>query len=198
MSRKRVLGLLGLLGGLLGILLAIAFSTTEFGYPGTAAYRTYETLNRLTGLPLLLMACGWLGLALTLPPGNGRTAAWLACASSVVMAVGTAAEFWFFSDQPYGVWNNGRMVSYMAFFISLLLLTISATVAGVFLWRSGAQPRWCAAVLMMAVPLYFASVFILATNFLAPALLALVVGWLLMHGVRAHLEEGRHAGLPLP
>ncbi len=180
MSQQRILGLVSLLGGLLGILLVVAFSTTGFGYPGTAAYRIYETLNRLTALPLLFMACGWLGLALMLPSGYGRKNAWTAFAASLVMAAGTAAEFWFFSDQPYGVWTNGRMVSFMAFFIASLVLYICSTIVGVYLLRSGTGSRVGAAILMAAVPLYIAVVFTLNSNFIVPAALALVTGWMLL------------------
>lgn len=180
MSRERILGLFSLLGGLLGILLVTAFSMTGFGYPATAAYRVYEMLNRFTALPLLLMACGWLGLALMLPSGYGRKAARVTFAASFVMTFGTAAEFWLFSDQPYGVWTNGRMASFMAFFIASLILYVGATVIGLYMWRAGTGLRAGAVVLMIAIPLYIVAMITVGSNFIVPALLALVSGWLLL------------------
>jgi hypothetical protein len=193
MPRDRILGLLSLLGGLLSLLLVVAFASTGFDVPGTAAYSIYETLNRLIALPLLLMACGWLGLALSLPFGAGRKSAWLAFAASVVMAAGTAAEFWLFSDQPYGVWANGRMISFLAFFIASLVLYICATLAGIFLWRVETGSRAGAAILMATIPLYIANVFTLNSNFLIPAALALVVGWVLLRLPLRNRVSGRNS-----
>lgn len=191
MTHARILGLMGILGGLIGVVLVAFFATNDFGYPGTAAYRTYETLNRLIALPLLLMACGWLGLALCLPSGAGRKGAWLAFVASILMAAGTAAEFWLFSDQPYGVWTNGRMASFKAFFIASLILYICATLVGVYLWRAESGPRPAAAILMGAIPLYIAVVFTINSNFLIPALLALVVGWVLLSSPMRNRVSGR-------
>ena len=192
MSRTRILGLLSFLGGLLGVVMVAVFAANDFGYPGTAAYRTYETLNRLIALPLLLMACGWLGLALCLPSDAGRKGAWLAFVASILMAAGTAAEFWLFSDQPYCVWTNGRMASFMAFLIASLSLYICATLVGIHLWRAESGPRPAAAILMAAIPLYIAVVFTLNSNFLIPALLALVVGWILLSSPIRNRVSGRN------
>lgn len=183
MTPERSYGVLGVTAGLLGLGLVAAFAAGDFGLPGTAAYRVYETLNRLIAIPLLLMACGWLGLALALPKGYARASAWLAFAAAVVMAAGTAAEFWLFSDQPYGVWTNGRMASFMSFFVASLLLYVAATVVGVALWRSGAGSRVAAVVLMAAIPLYAAAILTLGSNFLAPAILALAAGWAAIRSV---------------
>lgn len=61
MKNIRLLAVLSLIGSALGFLLIIAFSMTGWGVPGTAAYRTYELLNRLMAIALLLMAAGWAG-----------------------------------------------------------------------------------------------------------------------------------------
>jgi hypothetical protein len=180
MTRQRILGLMSIVGGLIGIVLVVFFATNEFNYPGTAAYRTYEVLNRLIALPLLLIACGWLGLAFVVPKGFGRVAAWVAFAASVLMAAGTAAEFWLFSDQPYGVWANGRMISFLTFSVASLILYISATIVGVRLWRAEAGSRFGAVIFIAAIPLYIAVVFTLNSNFLVPSVLALVAGWIVM------------------
>lgn len=190
MSRDRFLGLLGMIGGLAGLALVAVFAMTDFGMPGTAAYRTYEMLNRLIALPLLLMACGWLGLALMLPFGYGRKGAWLAFVLAVAMAIGTAAEFWLFSDQPYGVWTNGRMISFMTFFIPSLFFYLCATLVGVYQWRSGKGSRAVVIVLIAAIPLYIISVFTLNSNFLIPAVLAMAAGWLVWSFQRSRTVVG--------
>lgn len=193
MSRDRIFGLLGIFGGLAGLTLVAVFAMTDFGMPGTAAYRTYEMLNRLIALPLLLMAAGWFGLALILPSGNGRKGAWVAFVAAVAMAIGTAAEFWLFSDQPYGVWTNGRMISFMTFFIASLFLYICATLVGVYLWRSGMGSRAVVIVLIAAIPLYIISVFTLNSNFLIPAVLAMAVGWLAWSSRGSRVVVGKTA-----
>jgi fucose 4-O-acetylase-like acetyltransferase len=136
-------------------------------------------LNRLIALPLGLMSCGWLGLALITAKGPEKIASWLALVASIVMAAGTAAEFWFFSDQPYGIWTNGRMASFMSFFVASLILYGCATLIGLRLLRSGANPRLGPIALAAAIPLFFANVIWLNVNFLIPALLAVVVGSML-------------------
>ena len=53
MTIKRWMGLLSLLGGISAVSLIVAFASASWGEPGTAAYRTYETLNHLTAFALL-------------------------------------------------------------------------------------------------------------------------------------------------
>lgn len=55
---RRWLGVFSLLGGITAIPLMVAFLATGFGEPGTAAYGTYERLNRLMAVSLLLMSAG--------------------------------------------------------------------------------------------------------------------------------------------
>jgi len=56
---RRWLGVLSVLGGITAVPLMIALLATSFGEPGTAAYDTYERLNRLMAGSLLLMTGGW-------------------------------------------------------------------------------------------------------------------------------------------
>jgi hypothetical protein len=172
------LGILSLIGGVTAVPLMIAFAITGWGAPGTAAYRTYELLNRLMAISLLLMAAGWLGLAFRIPAGYGRWGAWLALLASLVMVAGNAAEFYLFSDQPYGNFSNQRNISWTAFSLGSLVLDIGATIVGVAMWRRRLWPRWSGMLLMLALPLDILAFFILSP-FLGPAVLALAVGRLL-------------------
>lgn len=69
---RKWLGVISLLGGISAIPLMITFNLTDWGEPGTSAYQTYELLNRLMSVALLLMIPGWVGLGLLIPTGYGR------------------------------------------------------------------------------------------------------------------------------
>jgi hypothetical protein len=176
MSHFKVLGWLSIAGGIAGVILSLAFAATSWGEPGTAAYQTYETVNRLTSFALLLMACGWLGATLALPKGYGRTGAAVAFIASVVMVIGNAAEFWFFTDLPYGDPTNARSLSLLAYLLGNLVLTIGATIAGIYILQAGIWPRVSAQVLILAF-LISAAGFLFISPFLGPACLAIVTGW---------------------
>ena len=189
---RRWLGVLSLLGGITAVPLMIAFMVTGYGEPGTAAYKTYELLNRLMAVSLLLMAAGWLGARLAWPAGIACWAASLALIGSLIVVAGNAAEFWLFSDLPYGVPGNGRDLSWMAFSIGSLVMDIGASLLGIAVWRSGLWPRWSAALLMAALPLDVVA-FFTVSPFLVPAVLAVVIGYLLYTGPALKLssEAGR-------
>lgn len=177
MSRDRIPGLLGMIGGLLGLALSFAFASTGWGEPGTAAYSTYEQLNRITGVALLLMAGGWLGLARVTPKGYGRVAAWVAFIASIAMVIGTAAEFWLFTDLPYGDPTNARSLSWSAYSFGSLVQVIGATVLGIYAWRTNIWPKFSAFVLVMAVPIAVFT-FVFLSPFFGPSVLAMIAGWL--------------------
>jgi predicted MFS family arabinose efflux permease len=128
---------------------------------------------------LLLMAAGWLGLAFRIPAGYGRWGAWLALLASLVMVAGNAAEFYLFRVQPYGNFSNQRTISWTAFLLGSQVLDIGATIVGVAIWRWQLWPRWIGMLLMMSLPLDILAFFTFSP-FLGPALMALVVGWLLV------------------
>lgn len=176
MSHLRVLGWLSIAGGIAGVALSLAIAATGWGEPGSAAYQTYETVNRLTSFALLLMAFGWLGATLALPKGYGRTGAAVAFLASVVMVIGNAAEFWLFTDLPYGDPTNARSLSWMAYLLGGLLQTIGATITGIYILRAGMWSEASAWVLILAFPISVAG-FMLISPFLGPASLAIVTGW---------------------
>lgn len=177
MSRVRLLGLLGIIGGLLGIALSFAFAFTGWGEPGTDAYRTYELLNRITGVALLLMAGSWLGLARRVPAGYGRGAAWVAFIAAIVMVIGNTAEFWLFTDQPYGDPTNARSISWSAYSFGSLVQVIGATMVGIYAWRTKLWSKLGAFVLVMALPIAVFT-FVFLSPIFGPSVLAVTAGWL--------------------
>lgn len=178
MNIIRWLGLLSLLGGISAVPLMVAFAVSGWGEPGTAAYQTYETLNRLTAFALLLMVPGWIGLFLALPRGYGRWGALAALVGALLMVAGSAAEFWLFSDLSYEC-CNARHTAFGSFSLGSLVTDLGALVAGIAMMRRGSGPRWLAALLILALPLDVAGFFLLSP-FAAATALALALGWWLL------------------
>ena len=191
MKNTRRLAVLSLIGGALGTLLIVAFSITGWGALGTAAYQTYELLNRLMATALLLMAAGWLGSWQALA-GYGRWAALAALLGTLVFALGTAAEFWLYSDLPYGV-PNMRQTAFTVGSMAALVQDIGAMTAGICVWQTGVWPRWAALVLLLALPLDFFAFFVMGTTFLVSVVLALMLGWVLLTKSRNFGIEWREA-----
>ena len=176
----RGLGGLAWVGAITAVFLIIAFAQNGWGAPGTAVYQRYEWLNRLMALSLLLMSTGWLGMVLWQPKGYGRGASVLALIGSLIMVVGTAAEFWLFSDLPYSRGTNLRNVAFAAFGMGGFVLDVGATILGVAIWRTRSWPPLSALVLMLALPIDFAAFFLLGSPFLGATVLAFVLGFLLL------------------
>ena len=169
-------GRLNLVGGILALPLIYAFSQTSWGSPGTSAYQTYELLNRLMAVCLLMMSAGWLGAFWSWPGGYGRWAAQLAFIGSLILVAGIAAEFWLFTSHPYDETASLRNAAWSAFGVGGWMLIIGAMVLGVAAWRSRTWPRWSAILLMLALPLDVIAFFWLDSLFLTTTILALVVG----------------------
>lgn len=171
------IGVLCSMGGIAGLGLVIAFSLTGWGEPGTAEYQTYELLNRLMAVALLFMAAGWVG-AWPLLSGYGRWAAIIAFLGTFTIAIGTAAEFWLYSDLPYSG-TSLRQTAFAVAGIGGIIQDIGAMVVGVSIRRSDVWPGWAAGVFMLAIPLDILAFSALGTNFLVSAVIALVLGWIL-------------------
>jgi hypothetical protein len=178
MKRLNWIGILSLIGGVVGFILIVAFSITGWGEPGTAAYNTYELLNWLMAVALFFMAAGWVGVWRLLP-GFGRWAALVALLGTLMIALGTAAEFWLYTDLPYSG-PSMRQTAYVTASIGGLIQDVGAMAAGVTVWRSDVWPRWVAILLLLSLPLDFLAFFTIGTPFLVSAVLALVIGWILV------------------
>ena len=187
---KRFLGILGLTGGITAVPIIIGFIQTGWGVPGTPTYQSYELLNRLMAFSLLLMAAGWLGVVLLCVHGNSRWGAILAFVGSIIMVAGTAAEFWLFSDLPYSQGSNLRNAAWSTFGLGSLLLDVGVMILGIAIWRSRLGSRWRSVVLLLALPMDFAAFYLLGSPFLGAAILAFVVGSLLLYVDKIPTEIG--------
>lgn len=174
MTYHRIAGTLAFLGGLAGLVLLAAFQQTGWGQPGTIAYERYELLNRLMALALLLMAAGWWGLR---QPGLAGAAS-LGLLGTLLMAGGTAAEFWLYTDLPYGGFN-ARGAAFTVTSLSGWLNYAAAIMMGVKLWRRGSG--W-ALFFGLAPLLDIVAFFVAGVIFAAPTYLALVTGTFLWIG----------------
>ena len=182
MKQTRWLGILSLLGGITAVPLLIAFLMIEGGAVGTAAYQRYELLNRLMSVILVLMSVGWFGMWRVLK-GNGRWAARIAFLGVLIMAAGTAAEFWLYSDLSYSG-DNMRQMAYSTTSVGGLLLDLGAMGVGIAIWRSRIWPRWYALLLILALPIDFAAFFLLNSPFVTATTVAILLGWFLLRNVR--------------
>lgn len=189
MKRIHWLAVLSLLGGATAVPLLIAFLTIEGGAVGTAAYQHYELLNRLMAVALLFMASAWLGMGQVVS-GYGRWASLSAFIGVLIMAAGTAAEFWLYSDLSYSG-DNMRQIAYSTTSVGGLLLDLGAMGVGIAIWRCRIWPRWSALILILALPIDFAAFFLLNSPFVTATTVAILLGWFL-------LRNGRPFTLQLP
>lgn len=178
MKQTRFLGILSLVGGITAVPLLITFYQTGWGAPGTAVYERYELLNRLMAGVLLLMGAGWLGVWQLLL-GYARWAALLAFFGVLTIAVGTAAEFWLYSDLPYGA-DNMRQTAFAVVGMGGWLLDVGAMVVGTAVWRSRIWPRWYAIILLLALPMDIIAFIYLNSPFMTATVLANLIGWRLL------------------
>ena len=178
MKQEQFWGVLSLLGGVTAVPIIIAFATIGWGAPGTAVYETYELLNRLMAVALLLMTAGWVGMWRVLT-GYGRWAALMALIGLLAIAAGTAAEFWLYSDLSYAV-SNLRQTAFSIVGVGGWLLNIGAMIVGTAVWRSHLWPRWGALVLLLAFPIDIAAYVLFNSLFTAAAILALLIGFQLL------------------
>lgn len=177
MNNSRFYGVLSLVGGLTAVLILIAFFLTGWDSPGTVYYQTYERLNRLMAVALLFMAGGWLGVW-RVSGGYGRWVVSLAFIGVLITSIGTAAEFWLYTDLPYEG-GNMRQTAFTVVSIGGWLLIIGATGMGVTIWRYRFWPRWSAIIMLLALPIDIVAFFLLRSPFVSATMFALILGGLL-------------------
>lgn len=73
-----------------------------------------------------------------------------------------------------------RQTTFAVASMAALVQDIGAMTAGIYVWRTGAWPRWAAVVLLLALPLDFFAFFVMGTTFLVSAVFALILGWILL------------------
>ena len=172
-NRTRALGLLGVLGSLLWLGLNTVLSP-DWGPPGSTDYLGYQTVSRLWAVAFALMLCGLVGLYQRFPLSGtrlGRVGYRLAVAGLVVMMAGNIAEFWFFTELPYGS-LNARSWAWMSVLLGMLALLIGTALLGLAGWRGRALPVWGSVIFLVVPPAFFLMFF---TQLIAGAWLALAV-----------------------
>lgn len=161
-----------------GGLIAILAIGDTFGPPGTQAYTSYETFNRIMALLLVAQSLGLMSFVLAnrkrISPAV-YVFAWAGILAWWGMGAGTAAEFLLFSDLAYGA-DNARDTAFAFVSTSSFFLLLAVTALGIsLLWRRKA-PRWFAFGLV-AYPIIDVG---LTTGdfspFLAPSAIALFIG----------------------
>jgi hypothetical protein len=126
--------------GAIGVVFTFGIAgSAEWGPPGTPAYNTYQTLNRLVTIPAMMLvlgvaASGWrarnrLGVL-------GWLAWFTALSGSLLILVGNVGEFWVFTSRSYS--DSARNVSWGLFVLGGLLLVVGGILAIV---RSGVRPH---------------------------------------------------------
>ena len=135
--------LAGLAGAALSIAVTLLIGWMGWGQPGTEAYETYELLNRVAVLPMLLMIAvpgALLGRPSIRDERRGSIAAVALLVGLLAMAIGTSGEFWIFTDQPYGgSGSEGRIMSYiLGTFLGGMVALIALALLGS--WACGAAP----------------------------------------------------------
>ena len=108
-----------------------------WGEPGSAAYSRYETYNRMAPLVLLslLAATQYARRLLRDALGRvGRAGAHLASAGLAVMAVGSALEFWAFTESAYAP-GSLRGYGWTTYCLGLLVFYAGTATLGVALRR---------------------------------------------------------------
>lgn len=162
----RALTLVGLLGAALALVVAIALSVADWGPPGSPSYDTYELINRLAVVPIALMI--GVPLALLWPVAvadrDTRRAATGLLVGLAATALGTAAEFWLFSEDPYaGPDSLGRNLSYLfGTFLGGIATVVYLGVLGRRAMRTGLLASG-PALLLMSLPVAFLVLAVLPT-----------------------------------
>ncbi len=176
-GRVTILSALGLVGAFAAIASILLVGDT-FGYPGSSEYRIYENFNRAMAIFISFQTCALLGFNFQYGGALrrvGRVALYLAIIAWIGMALGTAAEFWLYSDLPYGE-ANMRDVAFSVFSISTLLGGLALLVLGLDLLLSRALPRYFAVIIILYLAVDIVFWIMGQSIFLASALVSLSFG----------------------
>ena len=182
----QILSIVGLLGGLTATISIIIVGDT-FGLPGSASYRIYENFNRLMAILIALEACAMIGFYFQQKDVFGnieRTALLIALIAWIGMAAGTAAEFWLYSDLPYGE-DNLRNTAFSIFSISSLVVGLALLALGLGTLIRHQLPRYYSIVLILYLPIDIALFIIGQSIFLALALVAILIAGLTLRSSSA-------------
>ena len=172
----KILAAIGLVAGIAAVVYIVIVGDT-FGYPGSAAYRTYETFNRAIAVIIALEASALVAFYLhkcNSLPRIDRILIIIALVAWFGMAVGTAAEFWLFSDLPYAA-ANMRSLSFSVFSFSSLIAGIALFVLGLRILLGRQLPFYFGVVLILYLPVDVLLFVIGQSIFLASALITIAI-----------------------
>lgn len=184
---RKPMAVLGLLSGAMALVLVVMVGNT-FGLPGSAEYDIYQNFNRSMAVLLALQAFSLLAFAMTVHESEDILESRLSTVSVVMwlaMAVGTAAEFWLYSDLPYpgGPADfNMRTAAFALFFFGSVVAGVILSILAIRLLRSQ-RIAWLPAILLsLHAPLFIAFFFTSPSIFVAPAVSSIVaagpaIGW---------------------
>jgi hypothetical protein len=177
----RMLGIFGVIGSVLAAVFIFRVGDT-FGFPGSSDYFIYERFNRSMAMFLFLQSCAILAFLSVvfekLSPFSQRVAA-VMFAGWISMVVGTAAEFWLFSDLPYAE-PNMRSFSFSLFSIGSLVAGISMMILGARMLLRRTAEWYFGLILIFYLPVDIALFIRGDSIFLTSAIGAAVLGILLI------------------
>jgi hypothetical protein len=149
---KKILGIMGILGGL--FLIILRFFPPECA-PITQASEVL--CNRLWSPALFGMTLGFIGLFLTMRPLLTAFAVVSFIAVPVgfaLMFIGNAVEYWLLYDLPHeGPQGFARGLAWMTVLFGLLLVLVASAIAGFLSFQLGSIPCWLSTLLVLLFPL---------------------------------------------
>lgn len=116
----------------------------------------------------------------------------IALVAWTAMELGTAAEFWLYSDLPYGEINM-RMTAFSLFFMSSLIAGLALPVLALRLSKTGILSRLFRVVLILYLPIFIALFFAGPSIFVAPALASIAIAGLAVRSKSKSDITGREA-----
>ncbi len=127
------------LGAVGVVVMFMVAGSVEWGPPGTPAYNTYQTVNRLVSIPAMILvvgvaASGW--SARKRLGALGRLAWLTASLGSLLILAGNVGEFWVFTARSYS--DSARNASWGIFLLGALLLFVGGILA---VARAGVSSR---------------------------------------------------------
>jgi hypothetical protein len=159
----KICGYAALFGGILGVAYGIGFPMIDWGRPGTEAYETYQTYNRLELIPLGLQLVAMSYFLWHLRAIIGKSVLGgltLFILGFLTRIAGVVGEFWIFTAEPYG--SELRDNSYALAGIGAMIGLIALVIIGAILWRSKKMLNWFCGFLILSPLLLLTSVLLVA------------------------------------
>lgn len=192
----QTLSVVALVGGLTSALSILLIGDT-FGLPGSPGYQEYERFNRVMGLLLALES----GVILAFYRQQrarlgriGRFMVMLVFVAWIGMAAGTAAEFWLFSDLPYGA-DNLRSVAFSFFSLASLVVGLTLLVLGIRILVRRQIPALVGLLMLFYLPVDLAAFVADQSIFLASTLASIALALHLLRGRRDPVSRSGHDAL---